>query len=67
MKLPVDDRKKYVIQLHNKEYTDRQIAEKLHMSSRDVNKIIKEHEREEKEAKEREAKEGEEKEKESIF
>jgi hypothetical protein len=37
------------------------------MSSRDIVKIIKEHEREEKEAREREAIEREEKEKKSIF
>ena len=67
MKLPIDDRKKYVIQLHNEEYTNRQIAKELHMSSRDVCKILKEHEREGIEAREREAIEREEKEKKSIF
>lgn len=67
MKLPVDDRKKYVLQLHKNGYTNRQIAQELRMSSRDIVKILEEHEREEKEAREREAIEREEKEKKSIF
>ena len=53
--------------LRKKEYTVRQIAVELHMSTRDVNKILKEYKREEKEAKEIEAKEEEEKEKERLF
>ena len=67
MKLPVDERKKYVIQLHNEGYTNRQIARELRMASRDIVKILKEHEREEKEAREREAIEREEKEEKRIF
>ena len=67
MKLPVDERKKYVIQLHKKGYTNRQIAQELGMSSRDIVKILKENEREEKEAREREAREKEEKEEKRIF
>ena len=67
MKLPVDERKKYVIQLHKNEYTNRQIAQELRMSSRDIVKILKENEREEKEAREREAREKEEKEKRRLF
>ena len=42
MKLPVDERKKYVIQLHKKGYTNRQIAQELGMSSRDIVKKLKE-------------------------
>jgi FtsZ-binding cell division protein ZapB len=67
MKLPIDERKKYVIQLHKKGYTNRQIAQELGMSSRDIVKILKENEREEREAREREAKEKEEKEKKRLF
>jgi transposase len=67
MKLPVDERKKYVIQLHKKGYTNRQIAQELGMSSRDIVKKLKENEREEKEAREREAREKEEKEKKRLF
>ena len=67
MKLPIDERKKYVIHLHNEGYTNRQIARELRMSSRDIVKILKEHEREEKEAREREAIEREEKEEKRIF
>ena len=67
MKLPIEERKKYVIQLHINEYTDRQIAQKLQMSSRDIVKILKEHKIEEKEAREIEAKEKAEKEKEKLF
>ena len=67
MKLSVDERKKYVIQLHKKGYTNRQIAQELGMSSRDIVKKLKENEREEKEAREREAREKEEKEKKRLF
>ena len=67
MKLPIEERKKYVIQLHKNEYTNRQIAQKLLMSSRDIVEILKEHKREEKEAREIEAKEKAEKEKEKLF
>ena len=67
MKLSVDERKKYVIQLHKKGYTNRQIAQELRISSRDIIKILKEDEREEKEAREREAKQKEEKEKTRLF
>jgi hypothetical protein len=67
MKLPVDERKKYVIKLHNEEYTNRQISQELRISSRDIVKILKEHESEEKETQERKAIERKEKEKKSIF
>jgi predicted transcriptional regulator len=67
MKLPVDERKKYVIQLHKKGYTDRQIAQELHISSRDVVKIRKENEKDEKEVRETEEKEKAEEEKKRLF
>ena len=67
MKFPVEERKKYVIELHKKGYTNREIAQELGMSSRDIVKILKENKREEKEAREREAQEKEEKEKERFF
>jgi len=67
MKLPIQERKKYVIMLNTKGYTTRRIAEELHMSTRDVNEILKEYKREEKEAREKEVIEKEEKEKERLF
>ena len=67
MKLPIQGRKKYVITLDKREYTTRQIAVELHMSTRDVNEILKEYKREEKEAREKEVIEKEEKEKERLF
>jgi hypothetical protein len=67
MKLPIQERKKYVIMLNTKGCTTRRIAEELHMSTRDVNEILKEYKREEKEAREKEVIEKEEKEKERLF
>ena len=67
MKLPIEERKKYVIELHKKGYTIRQIAKELHMSTRDVEKIVKEYEKEQKEARERGIVEKEEKTKEQLF
>jgi FtsZ-binding cell division protein ZapB len=67
MKLSIQERKKYVISLHKRGYTERQIAEELHISSRDIVKTLKESEREEKEAIEREAREKEENEKRRLF
>ena len=67
MKLPIQGRKKYVITLDKRGYTIRQIAVELHMSTRDVNEILKQYKREEKEAREREVIEKEEKEKERLF
>ena len=67
MKLSVDERKKYVIQLHKKGYTNRQIAQELRISSRDIVKILKENEREEREKREIEAKEKVEEEKKRLF
>jgi FtsZ-binding cell division protein ZapB len=67
MKFPIEERKKYVIELHEKGYTNREIAQELHMSSRDIVKIRKEKEREEIESREREEKEKEEKEKKRLF
>ena len=67
MKFSIQERKKQVIILHKREYTARQIAKELRMSSRDVTKILKENEREEKEAREREVMEREEKEKKRLF
>ena len=67
MKLPIQERKKYVIILRKKRYTVRQIADELHMSTRDVNEILKEYKREENETREREVIEKEEKEKERFF
>jgi hypothetical protein len=67
MKLPIHGKKKYVINLRIRGYTIRQIAEALHMSTRDVEKILKEHEREEKESRKREVIEREEKENKKIF
>lgn len=67
MKFPVEERKKYVIELHEKGYTNREIAQELRISPRDIVKILKENKRKEKEAREREAQEKEEKEKERFF
>jgi orotate phosphoribosyltransferase-like protein len=67
MKLPIQGRKKYVITLDKRGYTIRQIAIELHMSTRDVNEILKQYKREEKEARERVVIEKEEKEKERLF
>jgi transposase len=67
MKLSIQERKKYVIMLHTKGYTIRQIAVELHMSTRDVNEILKQYKREEKELRERVVIEKEEEEKERLF
>ena len=67
MKLPIQERKKYVIMLNIKGYTTRRIAEELHMSTRDVNEILKEYKREEKEAREKEVIEKEGKRKREII
>jgi transposase len=67
MKLPIQERKKYVIMLNTKGYTIRQIAVELRMSTRDVNEILKQYKREEKEARERVVIEKEEKEKREII
>jgi FtsZ-binding cell division protein ZapB len=67
MKLSIQERKKYVLSSHKKGYTIRQIAEELHMSTRDVNQILKENKKEEEEAREREIIEKEEEEKDRIF
>jgi FtsZ-binding cell division protein ZapB len=67
MKMSIEERKKYVINSHKKGYTIRQIAEILHMSTRDVEKIVKEYKNEEKEARERDVIEKEEKTKEQLF
>ena len=67
MKLPIEERKKYVLGLHKKGYKIREIAQELHISSRDIVKILRENEREELEAREIEAKEKAEKEKEKLF
>ena len=67
MKLPVDERKKYVLGLHKKGYKNREIAQELRISSRDIVKILKENEREEIEAREREEKEKAEKEEDRLF
>jgi len=53
--------------LDKRGYTLRPIAVKLHMSTRDVNEILKQYKREEKETRERVVIEKEEKEKEIIF
>ena len=67
MKLPVEERKKYVLGLHKKGYKNREIAQELRISSRDIVKILKENDREEIEDREREEKEREEKERERLF
>lgn len=67
MKRPIKERKEYVIILHKKEYKVRQIAKEVHMSGRDVSKLIKEHEREEKEKRENQAIEKEQNEKKKLF
>jgi DNA-binding NarL/FixJ family response regulator len=67
MKFLVEERKKYVMTLVKRGDTIRQIAEELHMSTRDVNQILKEYRRKEKEAREIETREKEEKEKERLF
>lgn len=56
MRLSIQERKKYVIGMHKKGYTERQIAQELRISSRDIVKILKENEIEEKEVREREEK-----------
>ena len=53
MKVSIQERKKYVISLDKRGYTIRQIAVELHMSTRDVNEILKEYKREEKEVREK--------------
>jgi hypothetical protein len=67
MKIPIKERKKYVINLHKKGYTIRQISEELHMSTRDVDNIVIEYKKEQKEARERAIIEKEEKTKEQLF
>ena len=42
MKMSIQERKKYVINLHKRGYTVLQIAQELHMSSRDVIEVLKE-------------------------
>jgi transcriptional regulator len=59
MKLSVEERKKYVLGLHKKGYKDREIAQELRISSRDIVKILKENDREEIEEREREKKDRE--------
>jgi hypothetical protein len=54
MRIPVQEKKKYVINLHKEEYTVRQISERLRISSRDVIQIIKEYEREQEETRKKE-------------
>ena len=67
MRLSIQERRKYVLGLNKKGYTNRQIAQELRISSRDIVKILKDNEREDIEAREIEAKEKEEKEKERLF
>ena len=67
MRIPVQEKKKYVIKLHKEEYTVRQISERLHISSRDVIQIIKEYEREQEEARKKEIIDKEENEKNRII
>jgi|GEM_PF-2240660 len=43
MKMSIQERKKYVINLHKRGYTVRQIAQELHMSSRNVIEILRIH------------------------
>ena len=56
MKLPVEERKKYVLGLHKKGYKNREIAQELRISSRDIVKILKENDREEIEDREKRGK-----------
>lgn len=67
MRFSVESRKKYVIELREKKHTVREIADELRMSPRDIEKILKEHEREEKERRDIEIIENEENEKKRIF
>jgi hypothetical protein len=67
VKLPIKERKKYVIRLLKEGYTERQIANELHMSTRDVVKIRKDNEREENETRLRDIREKEREEKEKLF
>jgi FtsZ-binding cell division protein ZapB len=67
MKMPIEERKEYVINLHKKGYPIRPIAKILHMSTRDVEKIVKEYKNEEKETREIDVIEKEEKTKEQLF
>lgn len=53
--------------LHKKGYTIRQITEELHMSSRDVEDILKKYKKEEREVRDREIIEKEEEEKKRVF
>ena len=41
--MSIQERKKYVINLHKRGYTVLQIAQELHMSSRDVIEVLKEY------------------------
>ena len=41
--MSIQERKKYVINLHKRGYAVRQIAQELHMSSRDAIEILKEY------------------------
>jgi DNA-binding NarL/FixJ family response regulator len=43
MKMSIQERKKYIINLHKRGYTVLQIAQELRMSSRDVIKVLKEY------------------------
>jgi transposase len=43
MKMSIQERKKYVINLHKRGYTVLQIAQELRMSSRDIIKVLKEY------------------------
>jgi hypothetical protein len=67
MKIPIKERRKYVIELYKKNYKNREIAKELRISSRDITKILNEDKKEEKEAIEKEVKEKEEKEKKRLF
>ena len=67
MRLSIQERKKYVIAMHKKGSTEREIAQELRISSRDIVKILKENEIEEKEAREREEEEKEKEEKKRLF
>ena len=67
MKLPVEERKKYVLGLHKKGYKNREIAQELRISSRDIVKILKENDREEIEDREREKRKRGKRKREIIF
>lgn len=67
VRFSIKERKKYVIALRERGYTIRKIVFELHMSTRDVEKILKEYEREEEERREIETKEIEENENKRIY